>query len=227
MRRMTLGLAAAAVIAGSVGLAGKAEALPSYVSLGTNGNSLIDSSGNTWYVNSCTFGGTGGCSNFVMYNDGTGIGLAGSPASPSASSFPTLGSEIQTVAGTPPTVYGDVTVDLFEYTGATQGSGPNTITTASLTANGPTTGGTATVTAYYNPGPTTIQSIIGLPGSGKNPSVSLTPTNNVEYGMDVPLTAGLVTVTFGTPVPAPGPLGLMVVGLLAAAVVRYRFAPSV
>ena len=60
MRRMTLGLAAAAVIAGSVGFGGAAQAVPSYVSLGTNGNTLTDSSGNTWYVNSCTFGGTSG-----------------------------------------------------------------------------------------------------------------------------------------------------------------------
>ena len=221
MRRMTLGLAAAAVIAGSVGLAGKAEALPSYVSLGTHGNTLIDSSGNTWYVNSCSFGGTNGCSNFVMYNDGTGIGLAGSPASPSASSFPTLASEIQTN-------FADVSVDLFEYSGGSFAVGANTITSAHLTAVGTTNGGTATVTAYYPPnGSTTSQFVIGLPGSGKNPSVSLTPTNTVEYNMDVPLTTGLVTVTYGTPVPAPGPLGLLVVGLMAAAFVRYRSAPTV
>ena len=222
MRRMTLGLAAAAVIAGSVGLAGRAEALPSYVSLGA-GNTLVDSSGNTWYVNSCSFGGTNGCSNFVMYNDGTGIGLAGSPASPSASSFPTLGSEIQLPSK-------DVTITLFEYSGGSYGVGATTITSAHLTAVGTTNGGTATVTAYYPPfiiPPNTVQYTIGLPGSGKNPSVSLTPTNTVEYGMDVPLTTGLVTVTYGTPVPAPGPLGRMVVGLLAAAVVRYRSAPSV
>ena len=98
MRRMTLGLAAAAVIAGSLGLAGKAEALPAYVSLGTVGNSLTDSAGNTWYVNACTFGGTSGCNNFVMYNDGTGIGLAGAPGFGSgtlgSNGLPTLGSEI-------------------------------------------------------------------------------------------------------------------------------------
>ena len=225
MRRMTLGLAAAAVIAGSVGFGGAAQAVPSYVSLGTNGNTLSDSSGNTWYVNSCTFGGTNGCSNFVMYNDGTGIGLAGAPGFGSgtlgSNGLPTLGSEIQPS-------YADVTVDLFEYTGSSFFSGSNTITSAHLTAVGTTNGGTATITAYYPPsGGTTSQFVIGLPGSGKNPSVSLTPTNTVEYSMDVPLTTGLVTVTYGTPVPAPGPLGLMVVGLLAAAVVRYRSVPSV
>ena len=217
MRRIAVGLAAA-VIAAGVGVAGRAEALPSYIQLSTPSGTLLDTSGNTWLIGSCSFGGTGGCNNFVIYNDGNGIGIAGTPGV-GATSFPTLGSEIQGASQ-------DVTVDLFEQTSATFGSGPTTIGAAHLTSVGTTRGGTATITPYYGgvASATTFQ--IGLPGSNVVPAVNFNPTNVVEYNMDVPLTAGLVTVTYGTPVPEPGAFGLLAIGLLLAAAVRFRPAAS-
>ena len=214
MRRSALGLAAAAVIAGAVGFAGAAQALPAYQSLGTNGNTLTDSSGNTWYISSCSFGGTGGCADFVMYNDGNGIGLAGAPGV-SATSFPTLGSEISNGAS-------DVTIDLFEYTGSTFFTGSATIGSAHLSSVGTTAGGTSTVYLYNASGNVTNTYSIGLSGSNVQSAVSFTPVNTVEYSMDVPLTTGLVTVTYGTPVPEPSGASLVGLGLLGVAFIRRR-----
>ena len=217
MRRSALGLAAA-VIAGAVGFAGAAQALPAYQSLGTIGNTLTDSSGNTWNIQNCVFNGTGGCADFVMYNDGNGIGLAGAPAV-SATSFPTLGSEIQ------PGVT-DITIDLFEYSGGTFFSGPATIGHAHLSSVGTTAGGTSTVNLYDTNGNITGTYTIGLSGSSVQSAVSFTPVNTVEYQMDVPLTTGLVTVTYGTPVPEPSGAPLVVLGLLGLAFVRRRLATA-
>ena len=214
MRRSALGLATAAVIAGAVGFAGSAKALPAYVSLGASGNTLTDSSGNTWNIQSCTFNGSGGCANFVMYNDGTGIGLAGAPG-PSASSFPTLGNEIQGNAT-------DITIDLFEYTGSTFFTGAATIGTAHLSSVGTAAGGTSTVSTYDSSGNVTGTYKIGLAGSNVQSAVSFTPVNTVEYQMDVPLTTNLVTVTYGTPVPEPSGAALVVLGVLGLAVARRR-----
>ena len=214
MRRSALGLAAA-VIAGAVGFAGSAKALPAYVSLGAQGNTLTDSSGNTWNIQSCTFNGTGGCNNFVMYNDGNGIGLAGAPGV-NATSFPTLGSEIQGTAT-------DITIDLFEYTGNNSNyGGPATIGSAHLSSVGTTAGGTATVNLYNTSGSITNSYTIGLAGSSVQSAVSFTPVNTVEYQMDVPLTTGLVTVSYGTPVPEPGSAAMVGLGLLAVVFVRRR-----
>ena len=214
MRRSALGLATAAVIAGAVGFAGSAKALPAYVSLGASGNTLVDSSGNTWSILSCTFNGSGGCTNFVMYNDGTGIGLAGAPAV-SATSFPTLGSEIQGGAS-------DITIDLFEYTGSSYLTGAATIGAAHLSSVGTTAGGTSTVNVYDTNGNVTGTYTIGLSGSNYPSAVSFTPVNTVEYQMDVPLTTGLVTVTYGTPVPEPSGASLVVLGVLGLAFARRR-----
>ena len=214
MRRSALGLAAAAVIAGALGFAGAAQALPAYASLGADGNTLVDSSGHTWYIQSCLFNGTGGCSNFVMYNDGSGIGLAGAPGV-SAASFPTLGSEIQGSST-------DITIDLFEYTGAAALTGSASIGTAHLSSVGATAGGTATVNLYDTSGNITNTYTVGLAGSSVQSAVSFTPVNTVEYQMDVPLTTGLVTVTYGTPVPEPGSAAVVALGLLGLAAVRRR-----
>ena len=221
MRRSALGLAAA-VIAGAVGFAGAAKALPAYKLLGTVGNTLTDSSGNTWNVQSCSFGGTGGCNNFVMFNDGNGIGVAGAPGTGSgvlgAEGLPTLGSEIQTVSGT---TYQDVTVHLYEYTGATFFSGSATIGTANLTSSGPTRGGASLVSAYSTSS-SHISYTIGLSGSGYSSSVSFTPVNTVSYQMDIPFEGTTSFVTFGTPVPEPPSLGVLAAAVIVMASARYR-----
>ena len=218
MRRMTLGLAAAAVIAGSVGLAGKAEALPSYIKLnGSPSSTLLDGT-LTWTLTSCNTGSTNVCANLVMYANNGALTFAGLP-NVGNTAFQPLSSVFVSGSVT------DLTVDVT----ATTNNGLNGIGGASVAASGTigvTSGGTGTVFpggSFSGLGSFTV----GLPGSGGTypQSVSFNPVNSVEFQMDIPLSGTLNTVTYGgTPVPEPGALGLLAVSLLMMGAVRFRTA---
>ena len=218
MRRMILGLAAAAVIAGSVGLAGKAEALPNYVTLSGSPSFTLADGALKWTLNSCSTGTTDVCSSLVMYANNGALTFAGLP-NVGNTAFKPLSSVF--ISGT----VTDLTVDVT----ATTANGLNGIGGASVAASGTigvTTGGTGTVFpggSFGGLGSFTV----GLPGSGGTypQSVSFNPVNSVEFQMDIPLSGTLNTVTYGgTPVPEPGALGLLAVSLLMMGAVRFRTA---
>ena len=225
MRRTTLGLAAAAVIAGSLGFGGVARALPAYVSLGTDASGVppspsLTAGPLTWYVVSCSTGSTNVCSNLVMYD--SGLGTVTVSAAPSSGQFQPLSSVY--VAGT----VTDLTLTLAAYSGATQYSGANIISGASeseVITSGPGTGGSSGIsTSVSSPVRHSVGlGTIGLPTSGHSGSVSFTPVNNVQYAMDIPLTPTLTTVTLGTPVPEPTAFDVLVVAMLLTVGARsYR-----
>ena len=200
MRRMTLGLAAAAVIAGSVGLAGKAEA--TIVTLAA-GQTLT--SGNlTWLVVSCAFTNStdSACGNLEMTASGNGIVITGNPAP----------ATIQSVAGTGT----DFTAVIEEFTV----NNAATIGSASLISSGGTGADSATITNAQ----TNI--LIGYVGNAASThpvsSISFTPVNDIYYSMDNHVSGGLVSVSAGTPVPEPASFGLFALALLATAAVRLR-----
>ena len=217
MRRMTLGLAAAAVIAGSVGFGGAARATPAYVLLSDNVTTLTNGSGETWAVNSC--GGTNVlCSNLAMQLSGGGIIISGFSAGPA---FPSLASVV-----TSPASPADFTVAIEEYT-----SGANSITSASLVAVGGTAksiGGQITIGStnhslnagnYVNV--TLAASSVGNAASGYPSSIAFNSAqNDVIYNMDVNISPDSQTVSFG--VPEPASFGLLAVALGLMAFVRRR-----
>jgi len=215
---MTLGLAAAAVIAGSVGLAGKAEALPSYITLNGSPSSTLADGALNWTLSSCSTGTTNVCASLVMYANNGALTFAGLP-NVGNTAFQPLSSVFASGSVT------DLTVDVT----ATTANGLNGIGGASVAASGTigvTSGGTGTVFpggSFSGLG----SFIIGLPGSGGTypQSVSFNPVNSVEFSMDIPLSGTLNTVTYGgTPVPEPGALSLLAVSLLMMGAVRFRAA---
>ena len=111
----------------------------------------------------------------------------------------------------------DFTLDIYEYTGSF-GSGPSTLSLASVGAVGATNGGTMTITTNVGSAGT-----IGWAGNGLYPDqVSLQPADYVEYTGDVPLTSTLLSVSLGAPVPEPASVGLLGFALLAVAALRFR-----
>ncbi|MBW4092090.1 MAG: hypothetical protein HIU82_13430 [Proteobacteria bacterium] len=200
MRRTKWGLAAA-VVACMVGFGGTAQAGPTYVTL-VNGNTLSTSGGVSWYVNDCIYNG-GGCSNLVMSPNGSGITI-------SASGGGALSSLVEPGVS-------DFTLDIYEYTGSF-GSGPFTLSFASVSSVGSTGGGTVSISPSNGSG-----GVIGWPGNGSFPPyLSLTASNYVEYAGDVPLTSALTSVSLGVPVPEPASFGLLAFALLAVAAIRFR-----
>lgn len=195
MRRMTLGLAAA-VIAGSLGFGGAARASVTLVA----GNSLTVGD-LTWSVVSCTFTNSS-CGNLAMSLYGTGIVITGNP--PPATITSVAGAGV------------DFTATIEEFTI----SGANTIGSASLTSNGGTGADSATiVNAFSN---VTIGFVGNAASLHPTASIAFTPVNDVYYKMDNNVTAGLVSVAGGTPVPEPAAFGLFAFALLAVAAVRLR-----
>ncbi len=214
MRRMTLGLAAAAVIAGSVGLAGKAEALPAYLTLNSIGagsppSPYLSDAPLTWYITSCSTGTTDVCGNLVMYADAGALTFAAAP----------VGGVFQPLSSVyVPNTVTDLTIIVRGFTGSILTGGPATISSAAVSevvASGGGTGGSASVGTGTTSAPFfSGLGTIGLPTSGDPASISFAPVNNVQYIMDIPLTAALNTVTFGTPVPEPAAFGLLAMSLV-------------
>ena len=206
MRRIAVGLAAA-VIAAGVGVAGKAEALPSYIALNSPSTTTLTNGPLTWYITSCSTGTTNVCGNLVMYADTYGtISIAAAPVS---NAFQPLSSVYVN-----PTVT-DLTLTIRAFSGATLGNGPNIISGAAENAVGVGAGGSASVTTVTHVAPFTASlGTVGLPGSGKPQTISFTPVNNVQYAMDIPLTATLTQVSVGTPIPEPAAFGLLAMSLL-------------
>ena len=215
MRRMTLGLAAAAVIAGSVGCGGAARAgALSYVLLNDlNGTADYVQVGNVqWSVvfGSCTFTNSS-CGSLAISASGSGNGIVitGYVSSPAPPPFPSIAS----IAGSGT----DFTVQLNEL--ATSGS----IGTATLSSNGGS--GSDSATVFKSSGVvngTTANSSVGNAFSLYPGSISFTPVNDVVYHMDNSVTAGLVSVSIGQPVPEPASLGILALALLLTAAVRLR-----
>lgn len=219
MRRATLGLAAAAVIAGAVGFAGAAQASPSYLTLdqtyGASPNNVLTVGDVNWIVDSCSVNlGNGSCSQIALVLNGANVQFEATTATTGV--FAAL-SSLSSIS--------DFSVDFEEFT--TSGSksfgqsfynvtGGTGVDSASLVV-GPNTSG-----SYVNG----IQSnsTIGNAASGYPGLISFAPVNDVIYLADNHVTSGLTTITAGTPVPEPGSVALFGLGLIGIVVVRRRAA---
>ena len=207
MRRTTLGLAAAAVIAGSLGFGGVAKAGVGPVTL--NVNNSVTAGSDTWVVQTCTYNGAGGCSDLAMTATGTGVTVSG-----------WTGSAVEALSKLDTGGVSDFSVTLVEYT-SPYPTGAATISSATLTAVGTTNGGSASVSTKSGSNVIPLGTI-GFSGSGYGGAISFSPVNNVTYNMDVPLTLALTSVSYGTPVPEPSAIAVFGFSLLLLAGVRTR-----
>ena len=216
MRRSALGLAAAAVIAGAVGFAGTAKAGPSYLTL----NQLYNGSSSTeltygdynWVIDSSSIkAGSGTLSQIALVLNGANVEFEATTATPG------VFAALSTLSIT------DFSVDFEEFTTSGNKSlgqsfynvaGGTGVDAAALVV-GPATNG-----PYVNG--SASNSSIGNAASGFPSMISFTPVNDVIYLADNHITAGLVTITAGTPVPEPGAVTLLGLGLIGLGVVRRR-----
>ena len=219
MRRTTLGLAAAAAIAGSLGFGGVARAgALTHVAL-TDTTDYLQIGNIEWQVTSgCVAGAGTVCSNVVMSAAGVGSGITITGASPNATN-PTIFPSIASVAGGS----SDFSVTIEEFTADSS----NSISSATMSVIGGSASDTALVTATVSGSPingaaqnSTVGNAVSL--TYAKPYITFSPTNDVMYHMDINVTSGLVSVSGGTPVPEPGALALVATALLATAAVRRQ-----